>query len=83
MEFQKITLKSVMLNSDMIRKFNEKEVDKVNTPFLMILGGQDKIVDNKKSTNFFDMVKVQDKDVITYDDMDHLMFIDGEYLPFI
>ena len=41
------------------------------------------MVDNKAARNFFEVVPVQDKDIITYDDVDHLMLIDGEYLPFI
>lgn len=49
----------------------------------MILGGQDTICDNKAAKKVFDLVNVKDKDIITYDDVDHLLLHDGEYLPFI
>lgn len=51
----------------------------------MILGGRDQVVDNKASKEFFEIqsAKVQDKDVITYDDGDHFMLLDNDFMPLI
>jgi len=40
-------------------------------------------VSNDKNREFFSQMKVDDKQIITYDDCDHDMLFDGEYLPFI
>ena len=32
---------------------------------------------------FFNEVTVDDKDIITYDDLDHMLIHDAEYLPLI
>lgn len=67
----------------MIRKFREKEQEKVNTPFIMILGGKDQIVENKAAKHFFDVADVQDKDILTYDDADHFLLLDNEHMALI
>ncbi len=49
----------------------------------MILAGKDQLVCNKASKNFFDLQtsKVNDKDLITYDDADHFIMLDNEFVP--
>ena len=50
---------------------------------IMILGGKDNIVDNKAARKFFENAIVKDKDIITYDDADHCIMMDGEFMPLI
>jgi hypothetical protein len=38
-----------------LRKFQQKEADNVNTPFLMVLGGRDQVVDNRGAKDFFEI----------------------------
>jgi esterase/lipase len=49
----------------------------------MILAGKDQLVCNKASREFFEVQtsKVDDKDVITYDDADHFICMDNEFMP--
>lgn len=49
----------------------------------MVLGGQDQVVHNKYSKNFFDCTKVTDKDLVTYDDACHFLLMDKEYQSLI
>jgi len=50
----------------------------------MILGGgQEQTVSNKAAEEFFGKVPLTDKDIITYDDLDHFIIHDREYLPLI
>ena len=49
----------------------------------MILGGKDNIVCNKTAKNFFDVVPIEDKAIVNYDDLDHMIIHDAEYLPMI
>lgn len=80
-EANQIRVRNLIVNDRMMRRFHEKEADQVTTPYIMILGGRDQVVDNKASKNFFEAQtsKIQDKDVVTYDDADHFMLLDKEY----
>lgn len=57
----------------------------MTTPFLMILSGRDQVVDNRGSKDFFEIqsTKVKDKDLITYEDADHFLLLDNEYMPLV
>jgi esterase/lipase len=66
-----------------LKKFHEQEIDKVTLPFLMILGGKDGIVSNEANKNFFDIASAKDKDIITYDDLGHMIFHDNEFLSLL
>ena len=54
-----------------MKNFHGQVADKVKTPFLMILGGKDTLVCNKKARDFFENNEGKDKDLIVYDDADH------------
>ncbi len=51
----------------------------------MILSGRDQVVDNRGSKDFFEIKssKVKDKDLITYEDADHFLLLDNEYMPLV
>lgn len=49
----------------------------------MILGGKDQVVCNKQAKNFYDLVPIEEKAIVEYDDLDHLLIHDAEYLPLI
>ena len=77
-EANQIRVRNLIVNDRMMRRFHEKEADQVTTPYIMILGGRDQVVDNKASKNFFEAQtsKIQDKDVVNYDYDDHFMMLD-------
>jgi alpha-beta hydrolase superfamily lysophospholipase len=85
LEVDKIPVRNLVVNESAIRRFQQKEAENVTTPFLMILGGRDQVVDNRGAKDFFEIqsAKVQDKDLITYDDADHFMLLDNEYMPLV
>ena len=39
LEFSRISVRNILLNEEIMKKFHEKEIDKVTLPFIMILGG--------------------------------------------
>ena len=80
-EGTKISMANLINNQKAMKQFNEKVIDKVSTPFIMFLAGQDDIVCNRAARNFFENCQVEDKDVIEYDEMSHFCFQDGEYWP--
>ena len=84
-ENKKIPIRNLVVNQQSFKRFREKEADNVTTPFIMILGGKDQIVDNRAAKEFFEVqsAKVQDKDIITYDDADHFICLDNQFMPFI
>lgn len=84
-ENKKIPIRNLVVNEQSLKRFREKEADNVTTPFIMILGGRDQIVDNRAAKEFFEIqsAKVQDKDIITYDDADHFICLDNEFMPLI
>lgn len=49
----------------------------------MILGGKDNVICNKAAKNFFELVLTEDKAIVNYDDLDHMIIHDAEYLPLI
>merc|ERR1712086_744337 len=53
------------------------------TPSLVIRAGNDDLVDNKAIQDFFRTIPVTDKQMMTYDEVNHSIFQDGEYLPLI
>lgn len=55
----------------------------IHTPLLMILGGRDQLIDNFTAEKVFHQSPVLDKDLINYDDLDHLINQDLNYLPLI
>ena len=63
--------------------FNDRVKHEINTPFLMVLGGEDTIIDNQAAKDFFNECAVQDKDLIVYDACDHNPIYDNEYMPMI
>ena len=54
-ENKSIPVRNLVVNEESFRRFREKEAEKFSTPFIMILGGKDQIVDNKASRNFFEI----------------------------
>ena len=61
----------------MLTKSGQKlEPTKIKTPFMMILGGKDKIISNKAAEEFYNQVEIGDKALIKYDDLDHLIVQD-------
>jgi alpha-beta hydrolase superfamily lysophospholipase len=61
----------------------ERIFERVTTPSLILRGGLDTVVSNDKIDEFFQTIPVRDKNMITYDDVDHMMFQDGEYLSVV
>lgn len=49
----------------------------------MILGGQDKIISNAAAMQFYQNAKIQDKNIITFDDTGHEILNDKEYFEMI
>ena len=47
----------------------------------MILAGKDTVVSNKEAKAFFNNTAITDKDLITYEDADHLILYDKGYWP--
>lgn len=84
-ENKKIAVRNIVVNQSALHNFRMKEAEKIDTPFIMILGGRDQVVNNRASKEFFDITsaKVTDKDVVTYDDGDHFMVLDNEFSPLI
>jgi esterase/lipase len=82
---KKIPVSNLIVNESALKNFHMREADQITNPFIMILGGRDQVVNNKASRDFFEISssKVQDKDIVTYDDADHFMVMDNEFSPLI
>jgi esterase/lipase len=78
-----LTVRSTIVDQQMLRKFRESEQDKVKTPFIMILSGKDQVVKNCYAKDFFDICPLGDKDVVTYEDADHFLMMDNEFFPLV
>lgn len=52
---------------------------------MMILAGKehDGVICNKAAKNFFEMAPIEDKAIVQYDDLDHMILHDNEYLSLI
>lgn len=74
-----------MIQNDeaMKRIKNEKMFDKMTPPILILRAGLDTIVDNKEVNDYFTRLPQPDKQMITYDEVDHNIWQDGEYLNLI
>lgn len=72
------------MNLTILKQFSS-EAEKVQTPFIMILGGKDTVVDNKAAKEYFDTTssKITDKDIVMYEDGDHFMSLDNEFSPLL
>lgn len=47
------------------------------------MAGKDRIICNKAAKNFYEEIESKSKQMITYDEIDHGIFIDGEYMPLV
>ena len=56
--------------------------EKIKAPTLMIAAGKDRVVSYPKILEFFENMET-DKQLLKYDEVDHNLFQDGEYLPLI
>eukprot|EP00347_Sterkiella_histriomuscorum_P015835 403355508 len=65
--------------------FKDHPVDfsTIKTPLMMILGGKDQLASNSAAQELFDKAPIQDKDLIVYDDLDHMINQDADFLPLI
>jgi len=61
----------------------ERIADRITTPSLILRSGLDKVVSNSKIDEFFQQIPVRDKTMITYEDADHMLFQDGEYISLV
>ncbi|TNV79264.1 hypothetical protein FGO68_gene7195 [Halteria grandinella] len=79
-ENRKICVHTMVMNQTALKQFSS-EAEKIETPFIMILGGKDTVVDNKAAKDFFNLTssKITDKDIVVYDDGDHFMALDNDY----
>jgi len=41
LEIEKIPIRNILVNEQMMKRFHEKEAEQVTTPFIMILAGKD------------------------------------------
>jgi acylglycerol lipase len=62
---------------------NEQTFSRVTIPTLILKCGLDKMVCNSSINKFFEEIPIRDKMMITYDDVDHSLFQDGEYISLI
>lgn len=53
----------------------EEDLKEVEIPLMMILGGKDQIIDNEEAKSFYQSAVSSSvkKQLITYDDLDHLL----------
>ncbi|CDW71931.1 UNKNOWN [Stylonychia lemnae] len=79
----KISVNNIIVGEQMKKKFLEHEKDKIITPLIMILGGNENVVCNKTAKQAFDLFPIEDKAIITYDELDHFIIQDAEYLNLI
>ena len=53
---KKIPVNTIVVVEQSKKKFNDHEIDKIYTPLIMILGGNDNVVCNKKAKENFELV---------------------------
>ncbi len=47
----------------------------------MMLGGEDTVVSNEAARTLYERVQIKDKAIVEYDELDHMLVHDAEYLP--
>ena len=57
--------------------------DKIKTPFLMVLSGQEDVICNKAAKSFYDNSEVVDKTYIMYEDANHVPNWDASMWPML
>ena len=60
-----------------------KLFEKECPPTLILRAGLDESVDNGKIQEYFETIPQKDKQMLTYDDVDHQLLQDGEYISLI
>jgi alpha-beta hydrolase superfamily lysophospholipase len=83
LEVKSVAIRNIVLNKEAMTKFHGEEVQNITTPFIMILGGKEQITDNEAAKKFFEMVNVDDKKLIVYDELDHFVMHDNEFLSML
>lgn len=79
-----ITPSNLLHNIEVMERFNRLNVvGAIDTPTLVVVCGKDRVVSNSKIYAKFDQIAAADKHIISYDDVDHCLFLDGEYMPLI
>ena len=76
-------IRSYLENFNEVMRIQEASMQKITLPTLLIQGGQDKISSNFSSKKVFQSLPMNDKNIITYDDCDHHMLADGEWVDII
>mgnify|MGYP001005825845 CR=1 FL=1 len=76
-----ITAQTIMSKVKLLKNLQEGELDRVNTPFLMVIGAKDTIVCNNKAKEFYEKTMIEDKHFIEYQDVSHDCCFDDEYWP--
>lgn len=79
-----ITSHNIVVNEEAMNMLKTERVfEKVHTPALVIRAGKDKTVSGVKIKEFYETIPTYDKQMITYDECDHNILQDGEYLPLL
>jgi esterase/lipase len=79
-----ITPHNMLVNVEtMERVENEELLENIRNSTLVITVGKDTVVDNKKTLQAFERLGTDDKQIISYEDVDHSINQDGEYIPLI
>jgi len=79
-----VTPHNLVQNDAMMQRLaSERIAERTTTPSLLIRAGGDDLVDNKAIQDFFRTIPVTDKQMMTYDEVNHSIFQDGEYLPLV
>lgn len=65
-EHKRIPVHNIVANDTIVKRFIEKDLDKIMTPMLMILAGKDHdgVICNKAAKHFFEVTPVKDKAII-------------------
>ena len=77
---QKIPIRNLVTIDQMLRQLSQGYRE-LKVPYLMLLAGQDTIVENKEALKVFEgSDKVGRKEVVVYEECDHMSLVDKEYV---
>ena len=55
---KKISVHNIIVGEQLKKKFLDHEKDKITTPLIMILGGNENIICNKTAKNVFELIPI-------------------------
>ena len=63
-----------------LQDLNVDFMSKINLPTLMVLGGRDQVGCLKSQKDVFQSINSPEKNFVSYDDCDHYILADGEWV---